>query len=114
MNRQYRRVPTRFEPDARFELGLFTAVPFRGARELELERLKGRLLRQALSETPDPELNAPLRRAANEAAGAAWLTAYPLLVFPALFQEKTWLAQRQQANQRRIRARSQQLLQVAA
>jgi hypothetical protein len=55
--------------------------------ENELERLKNRLLREALSQEPAVWLVAPLRRAANEAAAIAWLEPHPLLVFPELFAE---------------------------
>jgi hypothetical protein len=57
--------------------------------ENELERLKNRLLREALLVEPSPALVAPLRRAANEAAALAWLEPYPLLAFPELFRELT-------------------------
>jgi len=46
-----------------------------------------------------------LRRAANEAAALAWVTTFPLLVFPVLFEEKTALAVRQAARQARIYGR---------
>ena len=59
-----------------------------------------------------PELNAPLRRAANEAAALAWVTLYPLLVFPVLFEEKAAAAVRQTERQARIYATSRQLLDV--
>jgi hypothetical protein len=57
-------------------------------------------------------LNAPLRRAANEAAALAWVTFYPLLVFPVLFEEKTAVAVRQAQRQARIYANSRELLAV--
>ncbi|HUA68372.1 MAG TPA: hypothetical protein VMA13_07465, partial [Candidatus Saccharimonadales bacterium] len=83
-----RRVATQFVPETRFELRPGPPAPFRATRETEFERLKKRLLTLQLAELPRPELNAPLRRAANEAAALAWVTLYPLLVFPALFEEK--------------------------
>ena len=63
-------------------------APFRATQETEFERLKNRLLTETLLATARPELNAAIRRAANEAAALAWVTFYPLLVFPALFEEK--------------------------
>jgi len=77
-----------------------------------LERLKNRLLRDTLFELPDARLNADVRRAANEAAAVAWETRYPLLVFPALFEEKTRNVLRHAERQVSIRRRSLELLTV--
>jgi hypothetical protein len=104
---------TRFEPETRFEVTPVPAVPFRGTQETELDRLKARLLREWLRQTPDEQLCAPLRRAANEAAALAWFTPYPLLFFPGLFEEKASVALRQGARQQCIRNRSQSLLEEA-
>ena len=51
-----------------------------------------------------------MRRAANEAAALAWVTFYPLLVFPVLFEEKTAAAVRQVERQTRIYADSRELV----
>src|SRR5258708_37275152 len=83
-----RKIETVFDPDTRFELEHDPTVPFRGTIEGELELLKARLLRARLAETVQLDAPAPFRRAANEAAALAWLTAFPLLVFPTLFEEK--------------------------
>ena len=112
-NKKYRLL-TRFAPETRFEVTPLAAVPFRGAQETELDRLKDRLLKRLLNETTEPELNAPLRRAANEAAGLAWLTPFPLLVFPTLLEEKALAAKFQETRQKQIRRRSQVLLKAAA
>jgi hypothetical protein len=104
------QVQTRFGPETRFEVAPVAAVPFRGVQETELDQLKTRLLKQLLNQTPDPSLNAPLRRAANEAAGLAWLTPFPLLLFPTLLEEKAAVAARQQVRQRQIKARTQRLI----
>ena len=55
--------------------------------ENELERLKNRLLREALLADVPPAQLVTLRRAANEAASIAWLEPHPLLAFPELFRE---------------------------
>jgi hypothetical protein len=78
--------------------------------ETQFARLKNRLLARQLAEAPALELNAPLRCAANEAAALAWVTPYPLLVFPALFEEKTRAALRQAERQARIYASTRDLL----
>ncbi len=98
-------VPARFGPETRFELRPTAAAPFRAAQETEFERLKGQLLAEQLQQTREAELNAPLRRAANEAAALAWVTQFPLLVFPVLFAEKTAVAVRQAERQARIYSR---------
>ncbi len=112
MNKNRTRVATRFVPETRFELRPGPPAPFRATQETEFERLKIRLLALRLAELPRPELNAPLRRAANEAAALAWVTLYPLLVFPALFEEKAATAVRQTARQARIYETSRELLGV--
>ena len=110
--RPRRRVPTEFDPETRFELRPTPPAPFRAFQETELERLKKRLLAAQLAYATEPELNAPLRHAANEAAALAWMTLYPLLVFPVLFEEKTRAAVRQARRQARIYAGSRELLAV--
>jgi len=101
---------TRFEPETRFDVVPAFVVPFRGTRETELEQFKNRLLRAALGEAVDADLYAPLRRAANDAAATAWMTPFPLLFFPALFEEKAAAARRQFARAQKVRARSRRML----
>ena len=112
MNANYRRVPARFAPETRFEVRPAPPAPFRATQENELERLKNRLLREYLDEAAEPRINANVRRAANEAAALAWVSPYPLLVFPDLFAEKAAAALHQADRQRTIRQRSLQLLEV--
>lgn len=109
MNAKCRKLPTRFAPETRFDVRPAPPAPFRVLQETELERLKNRLLRERLA-TAEPELNTPLRRAANEAAALAWITHVPLLVFPALFEEKAGTARLQAARQESILERSRELL----
>ena len=94
MNRRYRKLRPRFEPDTRFELTPVPPAPFRGTGETELDRFKNRLLRELLASTDEPELYAPLRRATNEAAALAWTTPFPLLFLPELLREKADAARR--------------------
>lgn len=86
------------------------AAPFTRTEENELERLKNRVLQSALAGITSPVLAAPIRRAANEAAALAWLEVHPLLVFPALFEEKVRDARRRAHRQQMIRARSETLV----
>ena len=88
MNANYRRVPTRFAPAIGFEVTPVPVAPFRLAEETRFEQLKNRLLLEKLEELADLQANSQLRRAANEAAALAWVTPYPLLVFPGLFNER--------------------------
>jgi hypothetical protein len=105
MNQNKRFVPTEFGPETRFELRASAPTPFRVTQETEFERLKNQLLIRQLAEVPTPELIPPLRRAADEAAALAWVTQFPLLVFPVLFEEKTAGAVRQAERQARIYSR---------
>jgi len=96
------RVPAEFEAETQFELRPASDAALRAARAAEFERLKARLLARELSAASTPGLDTPLRQAANEAAALAWETLFPLLVFPALFEEKSILALRQAERQARI------------
>ena len=102
MNRNQTRAPTKFAPEIRFELRTGPPASFRATLENEFERLKNRLLTQQLAKAAAPELNTPLRHAANEAAALAWAALYPLLVFPVLFEEKTATAVRHAERQAHI------------
>jgi hypothetical protein len=110
MNGIYRRVPTEFGPDTRFEVKPNLPTPFRALEGAEFERLKARLLAERLIGRGGQKLARHLRRAANEAAALAWVTHYPLLVFPALFEEKADAALLQAQRQVQIRKRSLELL----
>lgn len=100
-----------FAREVRFDVD---PLPFRVAQNSALEGLKERLLRQLLEYVTDPELNALLRRAANEAAALVWLTPCPTLLFPELLEEKLRNAVEQRRRQARIRRRSRNLLLNAA
>jgi hypothetical protein len=112
MKTNHQRVPTRFGPETRFEVKPGAPPPFRALQESELERLKNRLLTRFLGELEEPKLNSYVRRAANEAAALAWVTPYPLLVFPGLFEEKTGAAMVQAERQASVLQRSLDLLAV--
>jgi hypothetical protein len=114
MKYQKNKLAARFRAETRFAVTPTAAVPFRGTQETALDRLKGRLLQQLLTETTDADYYAPLRRAANDAASLAWLTPYPLLFFPALLEEKAQTARRQETKQKQVRRRSPRLLSEAA
>jgi hypothetical protein len=110
MNENYRRVPTEFGPETGFEVSPSLPPPFRAREEAELERLKAELLAVRLTGRCGPQFAGELRRAANEAAALAWVTRYPLLVFPALFEEKAEATLRRAGRQEQIRQRSRELL----
>jgi hypothetical protein len=112
MNAYSKRVPTRFGAETRFELRPASPAPFRAIQETAFDELKNRLLRDALGELTQPALNGYLRRAANDAAALAWVTPFPLLVFPALFDEKAEAARLQGEKQASVRRRSLELLTV--
>jgi len=88
MNTKERQVAARFGPEKRFEIQPIAAAPVQGNLAARFERLKNALLREHLDAIVEGEVHSTLRCAANEAAGLAWLTPFPLLFFPALFEEK--------------------------
>ena len=109
---KYRRVPAEFGPEVGFEVKPEAAGPFRLTIEDRFEALKARLLEERLSGADKPAWHAQVRGAANEAAALAWVTRYPLLVFPALFAEKAERAVRVAERQERILERSQEMMLV--
>lgn len=112
--RESHEVPTAFAPETRFvPTVLGERANYRTVLDAELERLKERLLAAELSRTTDLRANVLLRRAANEAVALVWLTPYPLLLLPALFEEKARLARRSVGRQALIRERSSELLALA-
>ena len=110
MNTNYRRVPTRFGPETRFEVKPLPPAPFRATQETELERLKNRLLVGILNDLNGTDANPYVRRAANEAAALAWVTPYPLLTFPGLFEEKVETALRYAERQTHVFERTAELV----
>ena len=114
MKTEKRKLPTQFAPETRFDIAPQCAKPFRALQDNEFEKLKSRLLRRLLDDAVQPDLYAPLRRAANEAAALAWTTPYPILFFPALLEEKARRARLQLQKQSYVRLRSENLLVEAA
>lgn len=103
-----------YAAEPRFSPALLpAATPYRHTAEADLEQLKNRLLREALERAGTFELNVRLRRAANDAAALAWLTPYPLLLLPGLFEEKARLARKSACRQASIFKRSSELLALA-
>ena len=105
--------PARYAGDEPFRPALLpAATPYRNA-EADLDTLKNRLLREELARAATLELNVHLRRAANDAAALAWLTPYPLLLLPGLFEEKARRARKNVVRAASIRERSSGLLALA-
>ena len=107
------RIRLKFESPTRFDVTPAAGPPFRGTLETELDRLKGRLLLETLEKTGNADVYALLRRAANDAAALAWTTQFPLLVFPALLEEKAQEARRQYDRQQHVLKRSRGLVKAA-
>lgn len=105
---------TYFAEETRFNVVPIVVAPFKATLETEFDKLKSRLLRELLAENTDPELNTPFRRAANEAAGLAWLTPFPMLFFPDLLKEKANDAARRYTKQREIYWNSSRFMEKAA
>jgi len=107
-------VTANFEDDLGFEV-----LPFNASKETpqlvravdaEFATLQERLLENAFSHTETLSLYGAIRQAANEAAGLAWTTEFPLLVYPALFHEKTLAFKKREQRQQQIMARSHALV----
>jgi hypothetical protein len=97
-------------PETLFENKPSPRPPFPANEEDPLEALKRRLLESHLDGVRSAETNDRLRRAAEEAVALAWVTPYPLLVFPVLFQERAEAARAQARRQAQVRRRSHALL----
>ena len=82
----------------------------RGLLEGQFAQLKEELLGSELAETTAVSLQPRIELAANEAAALAWTTEYPLLVFPALFNEFARRERIRETRQQRIRAQSEKLM----
>src|SRR3954465_10896241 len=96
-----KRTRPRAEKPTRLPSDELPSPPF--GQGTELERLKERLLEQLLPQTTHrPDLSSAYRRAANDAVSLAWVTPFPLLVLPVLFEEKAAEAQAQAERQRTI------------
>jgi len=113
MNTNRNILNTEFAATARFDPAYIPAAPFRGTVENELETLKRRLLANELGRAASVDASIHLRRAANDAAALAWLTPYPLLVLPVLFEEKVRESRKRAGRAALIRARSSELLTLA-
>ena len=107
------RLPTQFASETIFAPPVLTGVPFRGQAATELDEFKHRLLARELARTTSLEQNVGLQRAANDAAALVWLTPYPLLLLPVLFEEKARAARLKVGRQALIRERSTGLLALA-
>ena len=110
MSIKSKRVRARFAPERRFEAGPAPPAPFRARQEAELEQLKGRLLAARLDARRGSAFAARLKRAAADATALAWVTNYPLLLFPGLFEEMAEAALLRAERQEQICQRSRELL----
>jgi len=97
------KLRTKWEPGGK----VAAAVPLRIRQSKELEQLKQSLLQQRLAQAiQQPDLDPAYRRAAQDAASLAWLTPYPLLFLPLLFEEKAEEARRHTFRQRKVLKRT--------
>jgi hypothetical protein len=103
----------------------FTSLDFESGDQFELEPkferqeletrfagLKDELLGSLLEDTQTLDLHPRFKQAANEAAGVAWTTEYPLLVFPTLFEEFARRERARQSRQQQILAQTEHLMTV--
>lgn len=95
------------------EDGGFAVEPGYGGRSKLKERfaaLQETLVLGELEATQTVGLHRRIKRAANEAAGLAWTTEFPLLLFPALFAEFARRERVRENRQQKILAQSQDLM----
>lgn len=104
-----RKINTYFDPEMEFEAEVLTTETLRQA----FAGLQDTLVNETLDETETLALHGPVKQAANEAAGLAWTTPFPLLMFPTLFEEKVQRVRKQQDRAERIKARTADLLMEA-
>jgi hypothetical protein len=106
LNRNSQTINVRTPQDAsclvRYPVRRAGVVP-RNTVNAALANLRNRLLRDTLEQRPDQPLAALLPLAAAEAEALAWLTPFPLLFFPALFEEKVSAARDDVARQRQLK-----------
>jgi hypothetical protein len=108
-NSMTRKLQTYFDPDTEFEASLIAGDNLKQT----FAGLQDALVTETLDETETLALHAPLKQAANEAAGLAWTTPFPLLVFPALFTEKAITVRQRADRAQRIKAQTSDLLMEA-
>ena len=108
-NSMNRKLNAYFDPETEFEADVLRGEPLKQA----FAGLQEALVTETLDDTETLALHGPVKQAANEAAGIAWTTQFPLLVFPTLFQEKVDRARKQQDRAERIKAQTSDLLMEA-
>ncbi len=109
MNENRKRLRTRFARPTRFAVRPGPVANRPSPPDNELEELKNRLLAERLRIERAFVPGETLRRAADEAASLAWLTPFPLLVLPGLFDELVSIAATRTRKQAEILHRSQML-----
>ena len=85
-----------------FQSAPLLTAPQRGVTEEKLERFKQQLLNPILATVENAALIRELCAVANEAAALAWCTVCPVLVLPALLEEKVRIALTQWDRQQRL------------
>jgi hypothetical protein len=104
-----RKLNAYFDPETEFEAEVLRGEPLKAA----FAGLQETLVTETLDDTQTLALHMPVKQAANEAAGLAWTTGFPLLVFPTLFQEKVDVVRKRQDRAQRIKAQTANLLMEA-
>jgi len=104
-------VPTQFWPEVAFEVMPLTPAQARTELSAQFHALRNRLIRRSLLSEASL-FDSDLMRVANEAAALAWTTPYPLLVMPALFEEKLQSARVRMNRQQQIHSQSQEIVEM--
>ena len=80
-----------------------TSTPMRGELEFQIEQFKEQLLRPIIERFSNDAIVREISWAAHEAAALAWCTVCPILVLPALLEEKVRVALHRWEKQERLR-----------
>ncbi len=114
MKTDKRKIKARFKAPTRFRVKPVVTDPASDVQAAAFTRLKDRIVRQLLEQTPVTDQAEFLRQIVGEAEALAWATTFPVLFFPALVEEKTATARAWVERQDKIRVRSQAFVREAA
>ncbi len=101
---------SRFKPQTRFAARPLRTRQLGGIQRARFHQLQERLLRERQAQIAALDVHSHLLTAAHEAAALAWVTPFPLLVFPVLFHEKAEAALVRAERQQDVRERSKGIM----
>jgi hypothetical protein len=85
-------------------------MPLRAEQSAAFGPVREKLVDMALSELWEGPAAGQVMSVANEAEALAWITPYPVLMFPALFEEKLASALHRARRQEQVRAETREII----